>query len=332
MKAIILERRGRLCAVLREDGTIETVEHEGAVGETIEISAVITKLPLRKRKWFKSVAAAVMAVVILGGSYVYLTVPASAYVSLDVGETSMEISINRLGRVVAVDALNEDSEELSDMISDEIMNKKMEDSLDTAMRTLESEGRFDEEDSYIIVGVTSDEPKRSERISAAAESSMEALDSRVTVYMTELSGEERGRARAERQSPGRYGFERDGMKPPHEAGINTPLTPAGGQETQNTQPAQNTQASQNTHAPQNTHVPQNTQAPQNTQVPQNTQAQQEEEPVWTEQIPQNEQPRSDGSNMQTPQGGQPMQGGQIQPPQGAGETPGVPPPEMQMQE
>ena len=217
MKAIILEKRGGLCALLREDGVVVTAAASGEIGETIELDAEITKLPLRKRKWFKSVAAAFMALVILGGSYGYLTVPASAYVSLDVGETSVEISINRLGRVIAVAALNEDSEELTKIISDEIMNMKMEDSLDETIKTLETKGYLDSDESYIIAGVASDTPSQSERISAAVESSVGALREDVPLYTMEMSREERGLAREERKSPGRYIFEREGIALPHGA-------------------------------------------------------------------------------------------------------------------
>lgn len=109
MKAIILERRGEYAAALREDGVVVRTRRSGEVGDAIELRAEIVRFPGHRQKRMRSAVAAALAVVILGGSYTYTTASACSYVSLDVEETSVELSVNRLGRVIGVRGLNGDS-------------------------------------------------------------------------------------------------------------------------------------------------------------------------------------------------------------------------------
>ena len=67
MRGIILERRGDYAAVLREDGAVLKLRRAEEVGETVELTAEILPMPSGRSRW-RSVAAAALAVAVLGGA------------------------------------------------------------------------------------------------------------------------------------------------------------------------------------------------------------------------------------------------------------------------
>ena len=111
MKAIILERRGDEAAVLCEDGTFANRRVSGEVGETVELSAEVVAFPAQKKtRWARSAVAAALALTVTGGTLGYMGGTASAYVSLDVEDSAIELTVNHVGRVIAVNAVSEDAE------------------------------------------------------------------------------------------------------------------------------------------------------------------------------------------------------------------------------
>lgn len=226
MKALVLEKRNGLAAVLREDGVYTTTSQPCEIGETIELNADIIALPRRRNRWLRPAVAAALALVLFTGSYSYLSVSAYAYVSLDVGETSVEVSVNRLGRVIDVSALNETSADMALNLNADMRGKKVEDAMPEAMRRFHTDGLLEDADDFIIAGVTSGSEKRSEQLSEAVErAAREAGPEGGDIYTFDVSREERRQAGERDMSGGRFAFEQRGGERP-----NGPALPGGGNE------------------------------------------------------------------------------------------------------
>ena len=214
MKALVLEKRGERAAVLREDGTYTTTKQPCEIGETIELNAEIVTLRRRRKTWARAAAAAVLALVLLSGSYTYLATSAYAYVSLDSGETSVEVAVNRLGRVISVDAMNEASEETAKALTPELRGKRLEDALPEAMERIRPEEAEGTSDVYLIAGVTSGTEKRREELAETVMRSAEKLDGeKPTVITFEIPPAERREAEETGMSGGRYAFEQRATPP-----------------------------------------------------------------------------------------------------------------------
>ena len=215
MKAIVLETKNGRAAVLREDGAVVEIRRDCQVGQTLELDGLVTPLPLYRRRWLQAAAAAALALVVLTGSYAYTTASACAYVSLDVGETSVEVAVNRRGRVIAVSPLNEDSAEVAQALTGEMRSQKVAPAMNKAMEHLRDNGYLPEdEDEPIIAGVTSDSEKQAEALTLAVESSVAAADETAQVVTLDVTSEERADAGRRSMSGGRYVMRRRGMRPP----------------------------------------------------------------------------------------------------------------------
>ncbi len=213
MKAIILERKGEWAAVLFEDGTIDKVKLSGGVGETVELNARVTGISARRNRWRRSAVAAAIAVCVIAGSFAYVTVPASAYVSLDVGETAVEIQVNRLGRVIGVDAVNEDDVQFADELRGMIRGQRLEEAIPVAMDRFDKGGYLDAEDGFMIAGVTAGNEKQGERFAGFINDAAREMRPDMEFYMMDVPKDDRGSARGAEMSGGRYMFERQGGRP-----------------------------------------------------------------------------------------------------------------------
>ncbi len=135
MKAIVLEIKNGEAAVLREDGIVVTTRQNCQVGDTIEVD---DRVKIGGVKRFNRIArlaiVAMLVICIAGGSFGYMTASASSYVSVDAGETSLEFGINRFGRVISVEGLDEGSEEFAQTIAQEVKNKKFDEAMDHKRR------------------------------------------------------------------------------------------------------------------------------------------------------------------------------------------------------
>ncbi len=164
MKGIILERKGDWAAVLCEDGVITRTRQEGEVGETIELKTQVTAFTPKRSALRRGIAAAVVAVCILAGSFAYVTVPVSASVSVTVGESEIEIGVNRLGRVVRVDGMNEGGMELAGMLKPELRGKRFDKAFEHTMDRFEKEGMIGDDDEFVMVDVRCRDERRGEKL------------------------------------------------------------------------------------------------------------------------------------------------------------------------
>ena len=228
MKAIIMERRGAYAAVLCEDGTFVKTRQQGEIGEVIELNAKVLTFPKKRGRWLKSAVAAVLMLTVAGSTVGYTT--ASAYVSLDVEDAAIELTVNHFGRVIAVDAVNEDDEELAEQLYGEIKHKRAEDALDRAMDQLRGRERPEGADAALYAGVTSDSPRQQTELRQLVERSVER-GGEVPIYVFETSRAERREAMEQNISTGRFGFRRDHGFWEAEAvppGFHEPAGPAAG--------------------------------------------------------------------------------------------------------
>lgn len=216
MKAIILERKGAFAAALCEDGTIVKTRQAGAVGETVELEAQVTAFPAkRKKRWLRTAVAAVLALSLTGGAFGYLTTTASAYVSVDVDDASVELTVNPLGRVISVRPMSDDARELAEQLRGEVRYRKIEDALERTMTCLRGEPPPGGDRPPMIVGVASDSERRNAELMQFAQRFAE--QSGGGFYIWDASRAERDRAMAQHLSVGRFAHEHrgpDALAPP----------------------------------------------------------------------------------------------------------------------
>ena len=325
MKAIILERRGDEAAVLCEDGTFANRRVSGEVGETVELSAEVVAFPAQKKtRWARSAVAAALALTVTGGTLGYMGGTASAYVSLDVEDSAIELTVNHFGRVIAVNAVSEDAEALAESLSAEVKHQTVEKALNHTMIRLRDEGYLGDENDTVIAGVTSDNTKRAAKLTQTVENAAAGH----TVYVTESTRAEREQAKEQKISAGRFGMERDHVElpavkdnnaePQMEAAVE-PSTPASGTESSvpaDTQPmeppTQETPQQETNREPTN---PPRNDAPheQREALPaqQNDQPDTQEQPQVEEQ-PNAEESRPSRESGQPPEQEQPQRGEEMQ--------------------
>ncbi|MBO6301482.1 MAG: hypothetical protein J6N15_03485 [Ruminiclostridium sp.] len=230
MKAVILERKGGEAAVLAENGTFMKVRHSGEVGEEIEIAAPVPMMWIKQR-WVKGLAAAAIVLAVAGGAYHYSAVSVSAYVSVSTGGDHVEFSLNRLGRVVSVTALGDNSQAV-ESIKNSTHGMRIEEAVPAALAILEEDGKLSEQEDPVVVGITADSEIRSESLENAI---MNSVD--VPVRTVIVSDEERRQSHSNEQNSTIYVFEHeeteDDISPAAEEGESqTVITDTTAQETE----------------------------------------------------------------------------------------------------
>ena len=118
MKAVVLEIKEKWAAVLCEDGVIRKVKKGNfKVGDSfdfeVENHKKVVSIGSLRRNMVGSAAALFLIVVGVAGTYSYNNVLACSYVSLDINP-SIEYTLNRQDKVVAVKGLNNDGQEIAD--------------------------------------------------------------------------------------------------------------------------------------------------------------------------------------------------------------------------
>lgn len=222
MKAVILEIRDGLAAALREDGVVVRTRADGAaVGDTIELKTETVVLPSRRRRIARTAAAAMLVLVLTGGSLTYMGNTASAYVSLDTEEVSVELSVNTFGRVIGVRALDDASGETAKALARELHNKPMDAALDAARERLCG---GEERAQTVVAGVTAGNDNRRSELKSAVERSFGQDGGAVRLCALSMTPQERRDADAHSMSPGRYAMEQRGESfPPPPPGGEAPF-------------------------------------------------------------------------------------------------------------
>ena len=178
--------------------------------------------------------AAALAIAILSGSVMYNTAMACAYVALDVDESAFEFSVNRMGRVISVNAISPDARGLAQSLHGGVKNKTVDEAVTYTMGVLRDAGYLEDAKGEIIASVTSNAEKRSMELTQTVAQSVEGnKQDGVKLYLMEASRNDRGAALARHLSPGRYLIQRSGdsLRPTLDTGasaetLDTPDTPA----------------------------------------------------------------------------------------------------------
>lgn len=201
-KAIVMEVKDSHAAVLCEDGTFRKIRKKCKVGDEVTVSY----LPqIFYNAAFRRMTAAAAVIVMFLSTGFYLTVPACSYVSLD-AEPSIEFSLNRLNRVVSVNAINDEGREIRDeLMKDFRPNAPLSKTLGRADELMAQHGYRGQEDTYYLVNISSDNEKRRERIHNEVDRTLKhPEDDKFTMIINGSDLKDHRRAREHGISAGRF--------------------------------------------------------------------------------------------------------------------------------
>lgn len=173
MKAVVLELRGDKAAILDKKGRVNIIKNkEYAVGqvlnihtrdlyETENLQSNKTDLKTSRKSKIKSfphyrklqLVVCLALMLLVGGGTAAYAMPCST-VTLDINP-SISYSLNVFGKVVSVEALNDDGTDIVDEIKSEIQGKSVSEAVNTTLDALEESDYIEEEDVPIILTVDS---------------------------------------------------------------------------------------------------------------------------------------------------------------------------------
>lgn len=160
MKAVIVEIRGETAAALGRDGTVFKVKNRAyAVGQTIDVRRGVRSL----RRQIAVLAAAAAAVFLIVGAGIFTYASPYSMVSLDVNP-SLQYTLNRLGLVLAVEAVNGDGDEILAEVGT-LSNRSIEDAIVITVRQITEDGYFDgDEPGGIVIAASSRDEGEARRL------------------------------------------------------------------------------------------------------------------------------------------------------------------------
>ena len=162
MKAVIVEIRGETAAALGRDGSVFKVKnHAYAVGQTIDV----------RRGGFSRqlavLAAAAAAVFLIVGAGIHTYLSPYSLVSLDVNP-SLQYTLNRLGLVLSVEAVNGDGDELLQEVGT-LNNRSIEDAISITVKQIAEDGYFDgDEPGGMVIAASSHDEQEAARLAENA--------------------------------------------------------------------------------------------------------------------------------------------------------------------
>ncbi len=170
MKAVIVEIKDNVAAVLSEDGRISKIRNKKySVGQEIV---------LKKTNTYIKIAASSAAAMMLFTTTAWAYFTPYSYVSIDINP-SFEFSINRFDRVLNVKAMNYDGEKVTDEIGvSGLKNKEIKEAVKTVIVELRSQGYIDDENRVGIVVAASS--KSQEKTDMLAEKLKTAVEKEIT--------------------------------------------------------------------------------------------------------------------------------------------------------
>ena len=214
MKAVVLENRDGYAAVLTEEGTVVKVRGTYEVGTTLAPDVLQTVLVTEQTK--KTVrfpharqiiaAAAALVMVVSGGlGYHTMTAQAYSYVTVDVNP-SIEYTLNRLDKVIGVEAVNGNAEGIvSSLTMAGVKGKTLTEALSLTGELLRTEGYLSEAEDYLLFSIVPGDEGRRDRLEQEVTDAFgkaEAEDDILTI--TASSPADREAAREMNISTGRY--------------------------------------------------------------------------------------------------------------------------------
>lgn len=206
MKATVLQIEDGYAVILLDDGTIiktKTKDRNLKIGKVLDMKEVNKQ---RKSRFGIALAITAMFVVLLGsGAYAYFT--PSYYVSLDVNP-GIVMEVNMFERVIKVEAVNEDAEEVLQDLN--LNNQNVEDAMFAAVERVQEMGYLDQENGNNIMIATAarnqgDAQKLTERLQNVVKLQVEAKGINAEVMAQGIGYEMVEAAKAiEGMTPGKY--------------------------------------------------------------------------------------------------------------------------------
>lgn len=206
MKATVLQIEDGYAVILLDDGTIiktKTKDRNLMIGKVLDMKEVNKQ---RKSRFGIALAITAMFVVLLGsGAYAYFT--PSYYVSLDVNP-GIVMEVNMFERVIKVEAVNEDAEEVLQDLN--LNNQNVEDAMFAAVERVQEMGYLDQENGNNIMIATAarnqgDAQKLTERLQNVVKLQVEAKGINAEVMAQGIGYEMVEAAKAiEGMTPGKY--------------------------------------------------------------------------------------------------------------------------------
>ena len=160
MKAVIVEIRGETAAALGRDGTVFKVKNRAyAVGQTIDVRRGVRSI----RRQIAVLAAAAAAVFLIVGAGIFTYAAPYSMVGLDVNP-SLQYTLNRLGLVLSVEAVNGDGDEILAEVGT-LSNRSIEDAIVITVRQITEDGYFDgDEPGGIVIAASSRDEGEARRL------------------------------------------------------------------------------------------------------------------------------------------------------------------------
>ena len=228
MRSVVVELKKNKAAVLKPDGSVEIIRNKNyTVGQLLDLpeknrAKIITFMGKYARQ-----AAAAAIVLILGTGLLTANTYAFTTVTMDL-TPSLSYSLNAFDKVIRMEALNEDGQEIVDAVADEVKGQKLDKAVSITLNGLESADYIDE-DTEAVFTVGSRLP-RHERLEREILGSVDdwnrdrkehGEDKHVNAEAIEATRELRDKAKKQNLSPGRvYMDERKKPGDPSHEGFN----------------------------------------------------------------------------------------------------------------
>ncbi|MBR4182561.1 MAG: hypothetical protein IKQ56_01940 [Lachnospiraceae bacterium] len=190
MKAVVVEKHDGFAVALRDDGCFVRVK-----GTTYEIGDKITLRSSRNGMLRKVVAAAAAFAVLVTaggvGTGVYFAKETYSVVSVDI-TPSIEYSLNRFDKVIAVRGVNSEGEQIAGEISKSVIQGDLSNALHATMDCLcEKSYITEDEANYMVISVYSKSAKKQESIGVAVAEFSDEETKLCTVTTVNVSKEEK---------------------------------------------------------------------------------------------------------------------------------------------
>ncbi|MDP4092302.1 MAG: anti-sigma factor domain-containing protein [Bacillota bacterium] len=205
MKAVVVELKGDKAVTLCKNGEFLRVKRQKSydIGSEVEISGQI-KLNAGGMTRIVSIAASILFVIGLGYAVYSYNAPYS-YLNIDINP-SVEITTNIYDRIIKCRPLNDDAKAL--LAQSNYQNEKLEDGVDSILKTAAQKGYFDNQDKdAVMITVSGKNDEKVQEIetqikdSAVKEVKKASQDAEVLVEKVPLEKHEEAKKTGE--SPGK---------------------------------------------------------------------------------------------------------------------------------
>ncbi len=211
MNAVVMEKHDKSYAVLCDDGVFRSIQGKFEIGQSIDVCVVKKNACCLVRHktsktydlWKTFIPYVAAAIIILTGSGLYYeTAYAYSYVTIDVNP-SIELTLNRLNRVIDITALNEDAQSIVEELSSEIKLNTLSDAVTKTIDVFQKNSYLMDDDSSILIDVVTEDNNLATKLSESIEASVNKHDN-ITPVLLHSDKATREKAKESGISTGKY--------------------------------------------------------------------------------------------------------------------------------